>query len=50
VSGQLPITPDGTKLNDSPFAVQVGQTLANVEGVHAVRGFAHPEVAKSRAA
>jgi reactive intermediate/imine deaminase len=30
VAGQLPITPDGRKLNDAPFEVQAAQTLANV--------------------
>ena len=30
VSGQLPIAPDGTKLNDVPFAAQARQVLDNV--------------------
>jgi 2-iminobutanoate/2-iminopropanoate deaminase len=30
VSGQLPITPGGERLNLSSFAVQAGQVLANV--------------------
>jgi 2-iminobutanoate/2-iminopropanoate deaminase len=30
VSGQLPIAPDGSKLNDAPFEKQVQQTLDNV--------------------
>lgn len=30
VSGQLPITADGTKLNDAPFEQQARQVLANV--------------------
>ena len=30
VAGQLPITSDGTRLTDAPFAVQVEQTLANI--------------------
>jgi reactive intermediate/imine deaminase len=30
VSGQLPIAPDGTKLNEAPFAEQTRQTLTNV--------------------
>jgi 2-iminobutanoate/2-iminopropanoate deaminase len=30
VSGQLPIAPDGTKLNDAPFAAQARQVLDNV--------------------
>lgn len=30
VSGQLPIAPDGTKLNEAPFAEQVRQVLDNV--------------------
>jgi reactive intermediate/imine deaminase len=31
VSGQLPIQPDGTKLNEAPFEVQAAQVLANVQ-------------------
>jgi reactive intermediate/imine deaminase len=30
VSGQLPIAPDGTKLNEAPFAGQARQVLDNV--------------------
>lgn len=30
VSGQLPIAPDGTKLNDAPFEQQAQQVLDNV--------------------
>lgn len=30
VSGQLPIAPDGTKLNEAPFEQQAQQVLANV--------------------
>jgi len=30
VSGQLPIAPDGTKLNDAPFETQARQVLDNV--------------------
>ena len=30
VSGQLPIKPDGTRLNDAPFAQQARQVLDNV--------------------
>src|SRR5262249_49855938 len=30
VSGQLPIAPDGTKLNEAPFEQQALQVLANV--------------------
>jgi 2-iminobutanoate/2-iminopropanoate deaminase len=30
VSGQLPIAPDGRKLNDAPFATQAQQVLDNV--------------------
>lgn len=33
VAGQLPIAPDGTKLSDAPFDVQVRQVLANVQAV-----------------
>jgi len=31
VSGQLPINPQGDKLNDAPFDVQAEQVLANVK-------------------
>ena len=30
VSGQLPVTPEGTRLTDAPFETQARQTLANV--------------------
>lgn len=30
VAGQLPVTPDGRKLNDEPFEAQGRQVLANV--------------------
>ncbi|MFY9511905.1 MAG: RidA family protein [Rubrivivax sp.] len=30
VAGQLPIQPDGTKLNTAPFEAQAAQVLANV--------------------
>jgi reactive intermediate/imine deaminase len=33
VSGQLPIAPDGRKLNDASFADQAKQVLANVESI-----------------
>jgi 2-iminobutanoate/2-iminopropanoate deaminase len=33
VSGQLPIAPDGRKLNDASFAEQAKQVLANVEAI-----------------
>ena len=33
VSGLLPITPSGTKLNDRPFAEQVAQVLSNLEQI-----------------
>jgi 2-iminobutanoate/2-iminopropanoate deaminase len=36
VSGQLPITPDGTKLNESSFEDQARQVLENV--AHALKG------------
>jgi len=36
VSGQLPIAPDGTKLNEAPFAEQARQVLDNV--AHALAG------------
>ncbi|MPZ40663.1 MAG: RidA family protein [Rhizobiales bacterium] len=36
VSGQLPIAPDGTKLNDAPFEQQARQVLDNV--AHALKG------------
>jgi 2-iminobutanoate/2-iminopropanoate deaminase len=35
VSGQLPIAPDGTKLNEAPFEQQAQQVLANI--AHALR-------------
>jgi 2-iminobutanoate/2-iminopropanoate deaminase len=38
VSGQLPIAPDGTKLNDVPFADQARQVLANVANALAAGG------------
>jgi 2-iminobutanoate/2-iminopropanoate deaminase len=38
VSGQLPIAPDGTKLNDAPFAAQARQVLDNVAGALAGAG------------
>lgn len=31
VSGQLPITADGSKLSDAPFEAQARQVLANIE-------------------
>ena len=30
VAGQLPISPDGSRLNEAPFEVQVQQVLANL--------------------
>jgi reactive intermediate/imine deaminase len=36
VAGQLPVTADGTKLNDAPFQTQALQALANVAA--ALRG------------
>ena len=36
VSGQLPIAPDGTKLNEASFAKQAQQVLDNV--AHALAG------------
>jgi reactive intermediate/imine deaminase len=36
VSGELPIAPDGTKLNDAPFEQQAQQVLDNV--AHALKG------------
>ena len=36
ISGELPIAPDGTKLNDAPFEQQAQQVLDNVE--HALKG------------
>ncbi|WP_315836825.1 RidA family protein [Bradyrhizobium prioriisuperbiae] len=38
VSGQLPIAPDGTKLNDAAFAVQAEQVLNNVACALAAAG------------
>src|SRR3954470_4377102 len=36
VSGELPIAPDGTKLNEAPFERQAQQALDNV--AHALKG------------
>ncbi len=36
ISGELPIAPDGTKLNDAPFEQQAQQVLDNV--AHALKG------------
>jgi len=33
VAGQTPRTPDGTRLNDRPFAEQARQTLRNIDAV-----------------
>ena len=38
VSGQLPIAPDGTKLNDVPFERQAQQVLDNVAAALAAAG------------
>ena len=38
VAGQLPIAPDGKKLSDASFEVQVQQVLANVEAVLTAAG------------
>lgn len=38
VSGQLPIAPDGRRLADAPFEVQVGQVLDNVAAALAGAG------------
>ena len=38
VAGQLPIAPDGKKLSDASFEVQVRQVLANVEAVLTAAG------------
>jgi len=38
VSGQLPIAPDGSKLNEAPFAEQARQVLDNVAGALAAAG------------
>jgi reactive intermediate/imine deaminase len=38
VSGQLPIAPDGTKLNGAPFAAQARQVLDNVAQALAAGG------------
>jgi reactive intermediate/imine deaminase len=38
VSGQLPIAPDGTKLNEAPFAEQARQVLDNVAHALAAGG------------
>src|SRR5215218_10886468 len=36
ISGELPIAPDGTKLNEAPFEQQAQQVLDNV--AHALKG------------
>lgn len=38
VAGQTPRLPDGTRLNDEPFAEQARQTLINVEEVALAAG------------
>lgn len=38
VSGQTPRQPDGTRLNDRPFAVQARQTLTNLEHIAGAAG------------
>lgn len=38
VSGQLPITPDGTRLSNAPFAIQATQVLDNVAHALAAAG------------
>lgn len=38
VSGQLPVTPDGTRLTDEPFETQARQTLANLASALAAAG------------
>jgi reactive intermediate/imine deaminase len=38
VSGQLPVTPEGVRLVDAPFDVQVRQVLANVQAVLVAAG------------
>lgn len=38
VSGQLPITPDGERLNDASFEAQTQQVLANLTAVLAAAG------------
>jgi 2-iminobutanoate/2-iminopropanoate deaminase len=48
VSGQLPITADGTKLNEAPFADQVTQVLANVEAVLVASGASVAELVQVR--
>ena len=48
VSGQLPIAPDGTKLNASPFEVQARQVLANVEAALVAAGSSIAQLAQVR--
>lgn len=38
VAGQTPRRPDGTRLDDQPFAVQARQALTNVEEIAAAAG------------
>lgn len=40
VSGQLPVSPDGSVLSDAPFEVQARQVLANVSAAVAGAGSA----------
>ena len=48
VAGQLPIAPDGRKLNDAPFEAQAAQTLANVAAALQAAGSGVAQLAQVR--
>jgi reactive intermediate/imine deaminase len=48
VSGQLPITPEGVKLADAPFAAQAEQVLKNVEAALVGGGSSVAQLAQVR--
>ena len=48
VSGQLPIAPDGTKLDTAAFDVQARQVLANVEAALVAAGSSVAQLAQVR--
>ena len=49
VSGQLPIRPDGTNTNDSPFEDQAEQALRNVVAIIEAAGGSRESVVKTTA-
>lgn len=48
VSGILPIAPDGKKLADEPFEIQVQQVFDNLDGVLAACGCSRSDLAQVR--